>query len=135
MGRLAVFALVFALLLGSCLPSAAAPPTLKKPIGIITAGDVFSEIIAAGTPLPRTYSDSFGNAYDDQTAVEITIAQKDASGMEKIFVATIDGLPKRPKGKLNVIVTVTVDAQKQLRLKATVPDTGYVKQFGPLPVE
>jgi molecular chaperone DnaK (HSP70) len=123
--------LVLALVTALAAPS----PSLTKPIGIITAGNVFSEIMATGTALPRTYSDSFGNAADNQTAVEITIAQKDASGMEKILVAVIDNLPKRPKGKLSVVVTVTVDAKKQLRLKATVPETGYLKQFGPLPVE
>ena len=127
-------ALCAALLLAAALNTVAAP-TLRKPIGIMTAGDGFSEIIPAGTPLPKTFSDSFGNALDNQTAVEITIAQKDSSGIEKILVATIDSLPKRPKGKLSVIVTVTVDSQKQLRVKATVPDTGYLKQFGPLPVE
>ena len=113
----------------------AAPATLKKPIGIITVGNVFSEIMPAGTALPHTYSDSFGNAADNQTAVEITIGQKDAGGIEKILVATIDNLPKRPKGKLSVIVTVTVDAEKKLRMKATVPETGYIKQFPPMPVE
>jgi molecular chaperone DnaK (HSP70) len=112
-----------------------APVTLKKPIGIITAGNVFSEVIPAGTPLPHTYSDSFGTAADNQPAVEITIGQKDKSGLEKILVATIDNLPKRPKGKLSVIVTVTVDPQKKLRLKAAVPETGYLKQFPPMPVE
>lgn len=113
----------------------AADPALKKPIGILTAGDVFSEMIPAGKTLPSVYSDSFGNAEDNQKAIQITIAQKDKSGMEKIMVANIDNLPKRPKGKLSVIVTITVDGQKQLRLKATVPETGYIKQFGPFPVE
>jgi molecular chaperone DnaK len=121
-------------LLGSLFEVSAAT-SLKKAVGIITAGNVFSEIIPAGTALPHTYSDSFGNAVDNQTAVEITIGQKDAGGIEKILVATIDNLPKRPKGKLSVIVTVTVDSQKQLRVKATVPETGYLKQYGPLPVE
>jgi hypothetical protein len=51
-----------------------------------------------------------------------------------IVVADIDNLPKRLKGKLNVIVTITVDANKQLRMKATVPETGYIKQFGPFTV-
>jgi len=120
--------------LGS-LPRASAATALKRSIGIITAGGVYSEIVPAGTPLPHIYSSSFGNATDNQTAVEITIAQKGAGGTEKILVAVIDQLPKRPKGKLSMILTVTIDAQKQLRLKATVPETGYLKQFPPLPVE
>ena len=91
-------------------------------------------MIPAGQSLPRTYSESFGNATDNQTAIRITIVQRDASGTEQIVVADIDNLPHRPKGKLNVIVTITVDANKQLRMKATVPETGYIKQFGPFAV-
>jgi molecular chaperone DnaK (HSP70) len=110
-----------------------AAATLTRPIGILTTVG-FSEMIPAGATLPKTYSDSFGNAKDNQTAIEITIAQKDATGTEKIVVAVIDKLPPRPKGKLNVIVTITVDINKQLRLKATVPDSGYIKELGPFPV-
>jgi molecular chaperone DnaK (HSP70) len=110
-----------------------ATPSLKKPIGILTTVG-FSEMIPAGQNLPRTYSESFGNATDNQSAIRITIVQKDNSGTEMIVVADIDNLPKRLKGKLNVIVTITVDANKQLRMKATVPETGYIKQFGPFTV-
>ena len=124
-----------AFLLGSCghMGTPAASSSLKKPIGIMTVTG-FSEMIPAGKNLPQTYSESFGNATDNQDAIRITIVQKDASGSEQILVADIDNLPPRPKGKLNVIVTLTVDATKQLRLKATVPETAYVKQFGPFPV-
>jgi molecular chaperone DnaK (HSP70) len=106
---------------------------LKKPIGIMTSVG-FSEMIRAGESLPRTYSESFGNAEGNQTRIRVTIVQRDASGDETIVVADIDDLPARPKGKLNVIVTITVDTNKQLRLKATVPETGYLKQFGPFAV-
>ena len=90
-------------------------------------------MIPAGKGLPQVYSDSFGNAEDNQSAIRITIVQKDSSGSEQIVVADIDKLPPRPKGKLNVIVTITVDTNKQLRLKATVPETAYIKNFGPSP--
>ncbi len=124
-----------ALLCCCSTPKAPAPVRLKKTIGIITAGDVFSPIISVGTSLPHTYSNAFGIASDNQTAVEITLAQNAPSGMEKITVAVIDNLPKRRKGKLSVIVTVTVDQQKQLTMKAAVPETGYLKQFPPMLVE
>lgn len=94
----------------------------------------FSEMIPAGKGLPQVYSDSFGNAEDNQSAIRITIVQKDSSGSEQIVVADIDKLPPRPKGKLNVIVTITVDTNKQRRLKATVPETAYIQNFGPFPV-
>jgi molecular chaperone DnaK (HSP70) len=107
--------------------------SLTRAIGIMTLTG-FSEMIPAGKNLPQTYSETFGNAADNQAAIRITIVQADRTGTEQILVADIDNLPARPKGKLNVIVTITVDVNKQLRLKATVPETGYVKQFGPLPV-
>lgn len=121
------------LLLGALSQAFAASPTLKKSIGIMTASG-FSEMIPAGKGLPQVYSDSFGNAEDNQSAIRITIVQKDSSGSEQIVVADIDKLPPRPKGKLNVIVTITVDTNKQRRLKATVPETAYIQNFGPFPV-
>jgi molecular chaperone DnaK (HSP70) len=108
--------------------------TLKKSIGIITTGNVFSEFVASGKRLPLTFSYTFANAENNQAAVEITVAQRDPSGQEIITVAVIDGLPPKPKGKLDVVVTVTVDRDKQLRLKVTVPETGYIKELGPFPV-
>lgn len=132
-GRVSVFALAALFLSGAFHELSSAGPTLKKPIGIMTTTG-FSEMIPAGKALPQTYSESFGNATDNQAAIRMTIVQKDASGSEQIVVADIDKLPPRPKGKLNVIVTITVDANKQLRLKATVPETAYIKQYGPFPV-
>ena len=107
---------------------------LNKAIGIMAVTG-FSEMIRAGKLLPQTYSETFGTSADNQSAIRITIVQEDASGSEQIVVADIDNLPPRPKGKLNVIVTIAVDVNKQLRLKATVPEASYVKQFGPFPVE
>jgi Hsp70 protein len=115
--------------------SASGDPALKKAIGIVTVGDTFTEIIPARQKLPHTYSDSFANGQDNQKAIEITLAQKDRSGTEKIVVAVIDNLPPKPKARLRLIVTVKIDSQKKLTLKATVPETGYLKEFGPFPVE
>ena len=92
-------------------------------------------MIPAGSTLPQTYSETFGNAADNQDAFRITIAQKDPSGIEQILVADINQLPPRPKGLLNVTVTLTVDVHKQLRLKATVSETAYAREFGPVPVK
>ncbi len=108
---------------------------LNKSIGIVTVGDVISEIIPANQTIPHTYSETFSNAENGQQAIEITLAQKDRSGIEKICVAVIDNLPPKPIGKLNVIITIKVDQHKKLRLKATVPETGYLKEFGPVSVE
>jgi molecular chaperone DnaK (HSP70) len=116
------------------LAKPAPPATLQKPLGILIAGGVIREVMPAGKELPATYSESFGNYEDNQKTIKITLVQSDASGQEIVMSAFIDNLPPRAKGKLVVIVTVKVDAAKQLRLKAMVPDSGYVKEIGPLPV-
>jgi len=36
---------------------------------------------------------------------------------------------------LDDFVAVTVDRQKQLHMKSAVPETGYLKEFPPMPVE
>jgi len=109
--------------------------TLREPIGIVTLADAFTEIIPAGSELPHTFSETFANAADNQPGITITLAQKQPSGTEKIAAVTIDNLPKRPQGMLHVVVTIKVSRKKELTLKATVSETGYVKEFGPFPVE
>jgi len=109
---------------------------LTKPLGILTTnGSGFFEFVPAGGSLPVVYSYPFVTSYDDQAAVEISVVQRDASGQEIITYAQIDGLPPRPAGKLNVVLTVSIDQAKRLYLKATVPETAYVKELGPFPVK
>ena len=127
------------LVLVACLISGCSKPDpslrLTKSIGIITVGDVYSEIIAKGKSIPVTYSESFGNADDGQQAVEITLAQKDPSGVEIICTVVIDELPPKEENGLHIVVTTKVDRDKNMKVKATVSETGYVKEFGPYLVE
>lgn len=108
---------------------------LNKSIGIITVGDVYSEIIPAGQSIPHTFSESFGNADDGQQAVEISLAQRDESGIEKICVVVVNDLPPKPENGLHIIVTIKIDSDKNMRVKAAVSETGYVNYFGPFLVE
>lgn len=107
---------------------------LEKPVGIITEGDVFSEFAPAGHGLPLTFSYAFVNASDNQTGVQITLAQKDEAGQEIITVAHIDGLPPKPKAETYIVVTAKIDSNKKLRMKVTIPETAYVKELGPFDV-
>jgi molecular chaperone DnaK (HSP70) len=50
---------------------------LKKPIGIKTAGDVFTPLIDAGQRLPCTRSETFTNKTDGGPKVLVELSQKD----------------------------------------------------------
>jgi molecular chaperone DnaK (HSP70) len=112
-------------------PASAA--SLRYPIGIETS-EGFSEMIAANKPLPLTYSETFANSQDNQSNVSVELFQKTASGMEKIVEVRID-IPPRPTAKASVIITLKISAKKELRVKGTVTETGWVKEYGPFPVQ
>ena len=121
-------------IVSSCDISSKTVAKLERPLGIITEGDVFSEFAPVGQVLPFIFSYAFANADDNQTAVQITLAQKDKTGQEIITVAVVDNLPPKPKAKSNIVVTAKIDINKKLTMKVTIPDTAYIKEFGPFDV-
>lgn len=116
--------------------------SLKYAIGIRTADGQFSQLIPAGTALPASHVQTFTNADESQKAIEITLAQpKDppgsAAAKEPAVVAkfNIDGIPPMPKGKLQLMVTMKVEPDRKLRVKAQIPDGEFNREFGPFDVE
>jgi molecular chaperone DnaK (HSP70) len=126
--------LVFALI---ALPVLAGPKTakLRYPIGIQTVGEEFSELIPSGKPLPTVFSETFSTGADDQETVQIAIWQKTDHGLELVTDILVKELPRAPKATVRVVVTLTIDGSKNLRVKATVVDTAKVHEFGPYPVK
>jgi molecular chaperone DnaK (HSP70) len=108
---------------------------LDFPIGIVTAGDSFSELLPAGTQLPKLFSETFGNAMDNQKSISIELVQRRPEGIEQIAMIIVSDIPPAPKGVLQITVTVTVNRDKELRVKATIPEKGYVREYGPFPVQ
>jgi len=106
---------------------------LKYAIGIQTSQG-FSPMIPAGKVLPTVYSETFANYKDDQQEVAIQLYQQLPEGTEKITDLRVP-IPKGPTGTVRVILTLRVDAKKQLSIKASVMDTGLVKEFGPFTVQ
>jgi molecular chaperone DnaK (HSP70) len=106
---------------------------LSYPIGIETS-DGFTEIIPAGKELPTVYSETYSNQEDQQDTVNIQISQQRKEGMEKI-VDVVVPIPAKGEGEVEVLITVKIDADKKLRVKASVMDSNQVKEFGPFPVE
>ncbi len=112
---------------------AASSPTLRKPIGITTAGDVFSPLVPAGQRLPYTHSETFSNATNGKAEVMVELSQKDSTGTETITSLRIP-IPHAANKSLDITVTLIISADKNMRVKTTVAQTGKVQEFGPFPV-
>jgi molecular chaperone DnaK (HSP70) len=106
---------------------------LRKPIGITTAGGVFSELVPAGQRLPHTRSMTFGNATNGREEVLVELSQKDSAGVETIASLRIP-IPRAANKTLDITVTLMISAEKTMRVKTTVAQTASVKEFGPYPV-
>ncbi|MGO9471800.1 MAG: Hsp70 family protein [Isosphaeraceae bacterium] len=147
--RHSVFVALVALILPGCVDSSRSPAetpggppsqrvraaaVLKKPIGIKTAGDVFTPLIEAGQRLPHTRSETFTNKTDGGPKVLVELSQKDESGLETI-ASLIISIPPVADKALQITVTLKVSEEKQLRVKTTVAESASVQEFGPFAVE
>jgi len=108
--------------------------TLTKPIGITTAGDVFSPLIPAGQTLPVVHSETFSNATKGKSEVLVELSQRSAAGSETIASLRIQ-IPPAADGTLDITVTLTVSETKQMTVKTTVSQSARAQQFGPFKVE
>lgn len=107
---------------------------LKKPIGVRTAGEDFTPLIAAGQRLPCTHSETFTNKTDGGPQVLVELAQQDETGLETI-ASLILAIPPVDDNALQITVTLKVSKDRKLRVKTTVAETASVQEFGPFPVE
>jgi molecular chaperone DnaK (HSP70) len=118
-------------------PSARLAPeaaVLRKPIGITTAGDVFTPLVKGGQHLPYTVSETFTNKTNGGPEVQVALSQKDPSGTETI-ASIIIPIPRVSDNSLQITVTLKISEDKKMKVKTTVTQTAAVQEFGPLPVE
>ena len=107
---------------------------LEKPIGITTAGDVFTPFVDAGQKLPYTKSETFTNKSDGGPEVMVELSQKDHTGTETVASLRI-AIPRVPNNTLEITVTLKISKDKQMRVKTTISQPTMVQEFGPFPVE
>jgi len=109
---------------------------LEKPIGITTAGNVFTPLVDAGQKLPYTKSETFSNKTDGGPEVMVELSQKDRTGAEIVASLRI-AIPRVPNNTLVITVTLKISEDKQMRVKTTIsqPQPTMVQEFGPFPVE
>jgi molecular chaperone DnaK len=90
-------------------------------VGLGKPGGGFHRLIERNTPLPATKSFGLSTHEDQQTELEVLIFQGEDSnvaGNEFLGAMKIEGLPKGPKGSVQIAITVSLDAECVLKVEA-----------------
>ena len=90
-------------------------------IGIGLPGGNFKRIIERNTPLPAVASFALSTSKDDEVHLELNLFQGEDSqvvGNEYVGTVSIDGLPKGPKGTVQVVINLKLDAECVLHVEA-----------------
>lgn len=96
-------------------------------IGIETLGGVATKLIERNTTIPASRAQVFSTAADNQTSVEVHIVQGErpmAADNKSLGRFILDGIPPSPRGMPQVEVTLDVDANGILNVKAKEKTTG-----------
>jgi len=96
-------------------------------IGIETLGGIMTKMIDKGTTIPVSKKEVFSTAEDNQPAVTINIAQGENELFDKnkrLGTFTLDGIPSAPKGVPQIEVSLDIDANGVLTVKAMDKGTG-----------
>ena len=90
-------------------------------LGIETLGSVMTRLIDANTTIPTSKTEIFSTAADNQTSVEIHILQGErtrAADNRTLGRFHLDGVPPAPRGMPQIEVTLDIDANGVLSVKA-----------------
>ncbi|MBL9039359.1 MAG: Hsp70 family protein [Archangium sp.] len=90
-------------------------------VGIGIPGGGYKRLIERNTPLPAGRSFGLTTSRDDETSLELQLFQgedSDLSNNDYLGTARIEGLPKGPKGSVQVAVTVRLDAECVIHVDA-----------------
>jgi molecular chaperone DnaK len=96
-------------------------------LGIMTAGDVATAMIARNTTIPSKKTQIFSTFSDNQPSVEIVVLQGErpmARDNKTLGTFRLDGIPPAPRGVPQVEVTFDIDANGILHVSAKDLGTG-----------
>lgn len=96
-------------------------------LGIETMGGVMTKLIEANTTIPTRKSETFSTAADNQTSVEIVIAQGErpmARDNKQLGKFHLDGIMSAPRGVPQIEVEIDVDSNGILSVTAKDKGTG-----------
>ncbi|MCY1023193.1 TIGR02266 family protein [Pyxidicoccus sp. MSG2] len=100
---------------------------LPMAIGVGLPGGRFKPVMDRNTSLPSTKSYTLTTHRDEQTELELTVFQGDsdkAAANEYLGTLKLAGLPKRPRGAVQVSVTFEVNNESLLKVTAREGSTG-----------
>ena len=90
-------------------------------VGLGKPGGGFHRLIERNTPLPATKSFGLSTHLDNQTELEVLIFQGEdgnVAGNEFLGAMKVEGLPKGPKGSVQIAITLSLDAECVLKVEA-----------------
>jgi len=101
-------------------------------LSVETLGGVATPLIERNTTIPKSASQIFSTAADNQTQVEIHVVQGErpmAQDNKSLGRFILDGIPPAPRGVPQIEVTFDIDANGILNVKATDKATGREQQI------
>ena len=96
-------------------------------LGIETLGGVATKLIERNTSIPKTHSQVFSTAADNQTAVDIVVVQGErqfAKDNKKLGEFRLDGILPAPRGVPQIEVSFVIDANGIVNVSAKDLGTG-----------
>jgi molecular chaperone DnaK len=100
---------------------------LPMAIGVGLPGGRFKAVLERNAPLPATKTYTLSTSRDNQTDIELSIFQGDSDRVgENEYLGTLkmNGLPKRPRGQVQVTISFEVNSESLLKVKAKEEGTG-----------
>ncbi len=94
-----------------------------QPLGLLTVGNVFEELIAANTPVPTQATKVFTTSRDNQTAVKLVVVQGGSEG-ELLGEFVMSGLRAAPKSTVEIEVVFSLNADGIMSVSAKDLETG-----------
>ncbi len=94
---------------------------LPMAIGVALPGGRFKPVLERNSPLPATKTYTLSSSRDNQTEIELSIFQGDSDRVgENEFLGTLKltGLPKRPRGQVQVTISFEVNSESLLKVTA-----------------
>jgi molecular chaperone DnaK (HSP70) len=120
--RICAFALA-AMAVAGC--TARRPASLGEPVGVEQPGGTVSQLIAQGSQLPTSATESFTTSRDDETKLLVHVVRGAGKSADKLKTDSwwqVEGVSGGKAGEAKVTVTFELDAQAQLAVSAREDD-------------